>query len=255
MITFSEQVLMSWLSPVIWPFLRVLAVFGVAPVFSSRAIPVRAKLGLALLVAVAAQAGLTEQPAIAVNSPQALGVAVQQVLVGLSVGFAVRLVFAAIELAGELIGLQMGLNFAGFFDPSSNSQTSAVSRFFGQMAVLLFVVINGHLLVLLAVLRSYEAFPVDQGVLDILRATRLHELGVHVFSSAFWIALPMIGMLLLVNLALGIMSRVAPQMNIYAVGFPVTLAAGLVGIAATLPMMEQPLVAMMEHLMDLFLRR
>jgi flagellar biosynthesis protein FliR len=253
-ITFSEQALMGWLSPVIWPFLRVLALFGVAPVFSSRSIPVRARIGLALLVAVAAQAGLPTQPVVSLSSPQALGVAVQQILVGLSIGFAARLVFAAMELAGEMVGLQMGLNFAGFFDPASSTQTSAVSRFFAHVSMLVFVVVNGHLMLLLAVIRSFEAFPLDRGVLDILRATRLHELGAQVFANAFWVALPMIGMLLLVNLALGIMSRVAPQMSLYSVGFPVTLAAGLVGMAATLPFMEQTLVAMMERSIELFMR-
>ena len=113
-------------------------------------------------------------------------------------GFAVRLVFASVELAGELIGLQMGLNFAAFFDPLTSTQASAVSRFFGQMAVLLFVVVNGHLLVLMAVIKSFDAFPVDGNVLDMLQRVRLHELGAELFASALWIALPMIGFLLFV---------------------------------------------------------
>ena len=107
-------------------------------------------LGLQALPA-SAQAVLVDQPVISVNGPDALAAVAQQVAIGLAIGFTVRLVFAAVELAGEIIGLQMGLNFASFFDPTSNAQVSAVARFFGNLAMLLFVVINGHLMVLLAV--------------------------------------------------------------------------------------------------------
>ncbi|WP_027015789.1 flagellar biosynthetic protein FliR [Comamonas composti] len=252
MITISQAQLMAWLSPVLWPFVRVLALFSVAPLFSQRVIPMRLKVALALLVAVCAQPVLGLQPVVGVDSPQALGTLIQQVGVGLAVGFAVRLVFAAVEVAGESIGLQMGLNFAAFFDPSSNAQLSSVSRFLTQVATLLFIVVNGHLLVLMAVLKSFEAFPVDGSFLQALAAMRLHEMGSALFASAFWIALPMISMLLFVNLVLGIISRVAPQMNIFAVGFPVTLTVGLSGLVATLPLLEQPLLALLQRGLDLF---
>lgn len=252
MITFSEAQLVAWISPILWPFVRVLALFTSAPMFSQRAIPMRAKVGLAFLVAVCAQATLVGQPVVSINSPEALGTLVQQIVVGLAIGFAVRLVFAALEIAGELIGLQMGLNFASFFDPASNAQISAISRFFMQIGTLVFIVINGHLLLLMAVVKSFESFPVDGNFMQSLAQMRIHEMGGAVFASAFWIALPMIAMLLFVNLALGIISRVAPQMNIYAVGFPVTLTVGLIGIVATLPMLEQPLMALLQRAMDIF---
>ncbi len=252
MITFSEAQLVAWLSPILWPFLRILALFTSAPVFSMRAIPVRTRVGLAFLIAVCAQGVLADQPAVALNSHAALGAVAQQVAVGLAIGFAVRLVFVAVELAGEVIGLQMGLNFASFFDPTSNAQVSAVARFFGNMAVLLFIVINGHLMVLMAVVKSFDSFPADGNFLQSLAQMRLYELGSLVFSSALWIALPMMALLLFVNLTLGIISRVAPQMNIYAVGFPVTLTVGMLGIAATLPLMEQPLLALLHQTIDMF---
>lgn len=246
MITFSESQVVAWLSPILWPFLRVLAIFSVAPVFSMRAIPTRARIGLAFFVALCAQAVLHDQPVVSVNGREALGAVAQQVAVGISIGFAVRLVMAAVEMAGEVIGLQMGLNFASFFDPTSNARISAVARFFGYMAMLLFVVINGHLMVLLAVVESFSYFPTDGNFLQSLLQMRLYTLGEAVFASALWIALPMMALLLFVNLAMGIISRVAPQMNIYAVGFPVTLTVGLLGIAATLPMLEQPLLALLQ---------
>jgi flagellar biosynthetic protein FliR len=249
---FSEQQIMAWLSPIIWPFLRTLAMFSVAPVFSQRAIPARGKVAMAFVVALGAQATLIDQPVVSINSPDALGTVLQQVGVGLAIGFAARLAIAAVEVAGELVGLQMGLNFASFFDPVSNAQLSAISRFLVQIFTLLFIAINGHLVVLMAVIKSFDAFPVNGHFMQSVAQMRIHELGSAIFSSALWIALPMMALLLFVNLTMGIISRIAPQMNIFAVGFPVTLTVGMLGITATLPMMEQPLLRMFEQALGVF---
>ena len=255
MISLTEAQLVAWASPILWPFLRVLAVFTAAPIFSSRAFPLRAKIGLAFLIAYAAQPSMSNQPVIAINGPEAFGAVVQQVGIGLAIGFTVRVVFAAFELAGQVVGFQMGLGFAAFFDPASSAQSSAMGRFYANMAALLFLALNGHLMVIMAVVHSFAAFPVDQNFLQALSTMKLQALGAQLFASAFWIALPVIAMLMFANLALGIVSRVAPQMNIYAIGFPVTLAVGLVGVAATLPLLEQPFAALMEQMMEIFARR
>lgn len=252
MISITEAQLAAWISPIFWPFLRVLAVFTAAPVFSSRSIPMRAKVALAFFVAVASQASLPDMPIVSLGDPQALAVAIQQVGVGLAIGFAVRVVFSAVELAGEVVGFQMGLNFAAFFDPAIGAQSSAVARFFGQMTSLLFLAMNGHLMVLFAINQSFRSFPVDQNFLETLRHMKLQRLGSDLFASALWIALPMVGMLMFVNLALGIVSRVAPQMNIFAVGFPITLVVGLIGIAVTLPMLDQPFMVLLERSIEVF---
>ena len=236
----------------LWPFLRVLAVFTAAPIFSSKAFPIRARIALAFFIAFAAQPSLQGQPIISINGPEALGAVIQQVGIGLAIGFTVRLVFAAVELAGEVVGFQMGLNFAAFFDPSLNTQSSAVARFFGHMAAFLYIVMNGHLMVMMAVIKSFEAFPVDQNFLVALQQMKLYNLGSDLFATGLWIALPMVGMLMFANLALGIISRVAPQMNIYSIGFPITLSVGLIGITATLPMLDQPMTALMEKAIDIF---
>lgn len=254
MITFSEAQIVAWVSPVLWPFLRTLAVFSSAPILSSRALPVRVRVGLSFLVALCAQAALPDQPQVSFIGPLALETLVQQVGVGLSIGFAVRVVFASVGMVGEIVGLQMGLNFASFFDPTSNTQASATSGFYNQMASLLFVVMNGHLLILMAVVQSFSAFPVGSGLLDMLNKVRLFDMGAGLFSSALWIALPMTGALMLVNLGMGIISRVAPQMNIYAIGFPITLIVGLVGITVTLPMLEHPVTGLFEKALEMFTR-
>lgn len=252
MITFSEAQIVAWLSPMIWTFLRTLALFTSAPIFSSKAVPVRARVALAFFVALAAQPSLDGQPLVSINGSGAYGAVVQQVGIGLAIGFAIRVVFAAVELAGEVVGFQMGLSFASFFDPTMGGQSSAVARFFGQMATFMFVVMNGHVMVLMTVIKSFVAFPVDQNFLVALKQMKIYELGGDIFAVGFWMSLPMVGMLMFANLALGIVSRVAPQMNIYAIGFPVTLTVGLVGIATTLPMLDQPFLTLMGRAMDIF---
>jgi flagellar biosynthetic protein FliR len=175
--------------------------------------------------------------------------------VGLAIGFSIRVVLAAVELAGEVVGFQMGLSFASFFDPTIGGQSSAVARFFGQMALFMFVVMGGHLMVLMTVIQSFVAFPVDQNFLQALQQMKIYDLGTDLFASGLWMSLPMVGMLMFANLALGIVSRVAPQMNIYAIGFPITLTVGLVGMAATLPMLDQPFLVLMGRAMDIFVPR
>lgn len=252
MIGFSEAQIMAWLSPVIWPFLRILAMFSVAPVFSQRAIPMRYKVGMALVIALGAQATFIGQPVISLNSPAAIPTIIQQVGIGLAIGFSARLVIATLEMAGEAIGLQMGLNFASFFDPVSGAQLSAVSRFLVQVFTLFFVVVNGHIFVLLAVMQSFTVFPVDGSFTQAVAQMRIHEFGSALFSSALWLALPMMALLLFANLTMGIITRIAPQMNIFAVGFPITLTLGMVGITATLPMMEQPFMRVLERAFSVF---
>ena len=252
MLTFTEADVLAWVSPLLWPFLRVLALFGALPVLSQRAVPVRLRIALAALIVLCAQVGLPSMPLVALDNSIAFLLVVQQLLIGFSLGFAVRIVFAAVEFAGEIVGLQMGLNFAGFFDHSTGSQATAVSRFFGVTVSWLFMVANGHLLVVMAVVRSFHAFPVSSEPFAFLTVTRPQTWASEIFQQGLWIALPMIAMLLFTNLVLGVISRVAPQMNIYAIGFPVTVSIGLIGLLLTLPMMEIPFTITLERMLMYF---
>jgi flagellar biosynthetic protein FliR len=252
MLTFNDAQVTAWLTPMLWPFLRTLALFTTIPVLSQRAVPRRVRIALAFLIALCSQASLPEMPVIALDSGPAFLVVLQQVLVGLSLGFAARIVFSAIEFAGELVGLQMGLNFAGFFDPATGGQTTAVSRFFGIIVSLLFVIINGHLLMIAALTESYHVFPVSAEPFAFLRALQPHTWGAEIFKLGLWIAMPMVAMLLFVNLVLGVISRVSQQMNIFAIGFPITLSVGLVGVMLTLPMMQMPFTMALEQMLAKF---
>ncbi|HET8868869.1 MAG TPA: flagellar biosynthetic protein FliR [Aquabacterium sp.] len=252
MISFSEAQVLGWISVWLWPFFRVMGLFTSAPVLSQKSIPRRVRLALSLLIVIAAQPSLPAMPNVALNSPDAVMVIAQQVLIGLTMGFAARVVFAAIEFAGEIVGLQMGLNFASFFDPMSGSQSTAVSRFYGTCAAWLFVVMNGHLLLTAALVQSFTAFPISNQPLAFLATVQPQVWGAEIFSLGLWVSLPVVAMLALVNLVMGLISRVASQMNIFSVGFPVTLGVGLTGLWLTLPMMQTPLTSALERMLGYF---
>jgi flagellar biosynthetic protein FliR len=252
MLTFTEADLLAWVTPILWPFVRVLALFSALPVIGQRAVPLRVRIGLAFLIAFCAQASIPPIAPIALESSAALVAVLQQVLVGLSLGFAVRIVFSAVEFAGELVGLQMGMNFATFFNPMSGGEQTAVSRFYGISIAWLFIVSGAHLLVIAAVVQSFTAFPVAADPFAFLRSVEPQRWGAEIFRLGLWIALPLVAMLLFANLVLGVISRVAQQMNVFAIGFPITLVVGLAGVLVTLPLMETPFTMALERMLAQF---
>jgi flagellar biosynthetic protein FliR len=252
MLTFTEADVLAWVTPILWPFLRVLALFGALPVIGQAGVPMRVRIGLAFLIAFCAQASIPEMPAVALDSAAGMLVVLQQVLIGLSLGFAVKIVFVAVEYAGEIIGLQMGLNFAAFFNPMSGGEETAVSRFFGISVSWLFIVSGGHLLVIAAIVQSFAAFPIGGDPFAFLRSVEPQRWGAEIFSLGLWLALPLVAMLLFTNLVLGVIARVAQQMNIFAIGFPITLGVGLIGVLLTLPLMDAPFTMALERMLQNF---
>ena len=256
MLTFSEAQILAWITPLLWPFLRALALFTALPVLGTRTVPARVRVALAALVAFAAQPSLPPpDPSVltlALDTPLALLLVVQQLVIGLALGFAVRIVFAAVEFAGEILGLQMGLNFAGFFDPVSAATATATSRFFGTTIAWIFIVVNGHLVVVAALVQSFQSFPAGPEPFAFIAQTLPHRWGAEIFATGLWIALPLVTVLLFVNLVLGAISRVAPQINVFAIGFPVTLGVGLAGLLLTLPMLQMPFTLALERMLASF---
>lgn len=174
-------------------------------------------------------------PSIDPSSGMGLIVLLQQLLIGIAIGFVMRIVFVAVEMAGELIGLQMGLGFAIFFDPQNSGQIDIVGRFLGVIASLAFLAIDGHLIMIALISQSFSTLPVgSDGVTD-ATFTTLANWGREIFKSGLQLSLPVLTALLITNLALGILTRAAPQLNIFAVGFPLTLSIGILVLALSMP--------------------
>lgn len=236
MISFTAEQLQAWLGLFFWPFTRVLALLGTAPLFSESTIPVRVKVGLAAILTIIVTPSITHpMPAVAPGSFAGLWIVGQQVLIGISLGITMRIAFAAVQTAGEFIGLQMGLSFASFFDPSTGANTAVLSRILNIVAVLMFIALDGHLLLLGALVHTFETLPIAQSPLNPNGWGVLFEWSKTVFTSGLLLALPLICSLLTVNLAMGILNRAAPQLSVFAVGFPVSLIIGIILLRAVLP--------------------
>ena len=235
MISFSDAQLNAWLISFIWPLTRILGLLMVTPVFGHRAVPARVKIGLGVFITLIVAPTLPPMPDVGLGSWHGLFILVQQFLIGLAVGFVIRIAFAAVEAAGEIVGLQMGLGFASFFDPQSAGQTLVLSRFFNMLAVLVFLAVNAHLLLLGVLVDSFQSLPVSPQPLSAAGFHNVAAFGSTVFAVGLQLALPLIAILLMTNLALGILTRSAPQLNIFAIGFPITLGVGLIVLDITLP--------------------
>jgi len=234
-ITLTLNELYAWFAAFWWPFVRMLALVAVSPVFGESGAPVRVKIGLAALLAVAIAPTLPAMPAMAPASYAGLAITAQQVLIGIAMGFVMKIAFAVVQTMGELVGLSLGLSFASFFDPSVGASTAVLARILHAIALLLFLALDGHLLVLAILTQSFQTLPVaiatlapdGWGVL-LTWGTRITELGL-------LLALPLVAAMLIVNLALGILNRTATQLSVFSVGFPISLSVGAVLLTVMLP--------------------
>lgn len=246
MISLSETQILTALGAVLLPFFRILGIFSSAPILSNRAMPVRVRVGTSLLLALLV-APLLPGPAFDISRPDALLVLAGEVLIGLALGFIARVILASVEVAGEAVGLQMGLSFAGFFDPSSGQQ-NPMTRILNWLSLATFVGFNGPVLIVLAVTHSFGVIPPASSLPEWLGRMQPIELGAGMFELGVVIALPFIVMLLFVNLGMGVVSRIAPQLNVFAIGFPITIGAGLSLLVLGLPMLQRPFDLMFERL-------
>lgn len=235
MISFTLDQLYAWINAFLWPFCRILALIAASPFFGESAIPKRLKIGLAAVLSIVVAPTLGPLPELATGSYAALWLMLQQVLIGLALGLCIRIVFAAFQIAGEFIGLQMGLSFASFFDPATGSNTAVLSRFLNIVAILVFLALNAHLLVLGVLIRTFEVLPIEPGHLHINGWGALLEWSAQLMLSGMLMALPLIIVLLTINLAFGILNRTAQQLTIFAVGFPISLTIGLLLLSVVLP--------------------
>jgi flagellar biosynthetic protein FliR len=254
MLAFTTAQLEALVAAGLWPAVRLLALFATLPVLSHRALPRQAKIGLALAIAFVLAPVLPEPPAVPLGSPAALALLAQQAAVGAALGFAVRLALAAVELAGETIGLQMGLSFAGFFDLSNPQGSNAAGSLISLAATLLFLGMDGHLLAIGGLAESFAAFPVGGPGPGLATAGELARAGGRVFEIGLSLALPMITVMLFANLALGVIARAAPQLNIFSFGFPFSIALGLAALYLTLPYLADPLQRAIASGLAAFLR-
>lgn len=249
MISVSSELLQTWIISLLWPLTRILGVIATAPIFSHSAIPTRVKLGLGVMLTLIIVPTLPPLPQFEIFSFQGLFILIQQLIIGLAIGFSMRLVFSAVEMTGQLIGMSMGLGFASFYDPQTQGQSTAVNQFLVLLTMLIFLSMDGHLMMVIAMANSFVSMPISLTGSGI-NPMKIAMWGETIFSSGLLLALPSVAALLMTNMALGILTRTAPQLNLFGIGFPVTLSMGFVVLALSLPAMLRPMERLIEQGID-----
>lgn len=248
---FTGVELTSWLATLLWPFMRIGAMFAAAPVFSARSVPVRIRVLLAFFISWLLIPVIPEPPAVELISGEALIISVSQVFIGVAMGFILQMVFAAFVIAGQSIATAMGLGFASMVDPQNGVQVPVVSQIFLIMATLVFLALNGHLIFIEVLVKSFQNLPIGPFAPSTEGLWQLVVWGGDMFAGGVLIALPAVAALLLVNLAFGVTSRAAPQLNIFAVGFPVMIMVGIAFLILTLPTITSHLSRLMLQALEL----
>lgn len=235
MLTLSTSQITHWVGGVIWPFVRISSMLLAAPIFGSIAVPISVRLAMALVLAWTLQPFLPAVPIINPVSIEGGLVTASQVLIGVSMGFILQMVFSAMMLAGEAIALSMGLGFATLVDAQNGVQVPVVGQLYLILATLLFLSFNGHLLFLDMMVRSFHLLPVGPLMLTKKALWDIVRWGGTMYAAAMLVSLPAVASLMLVNITFGVITRAAPQLNIFAVGFPMIMMLGFVLLMLSIP--------------------
>ena len=233
----------AWL----WPFLRIGACLMVAPIFGARFVPARTRIILAGAITLVVAPLLPAQPAVSPLSAQGIVITAQQLLIGAAIGFVLQVVFDALAMGGQVLANSMGLSFAFNVDPLRGTGTPVLGQFYTLIATLTFLALDGHLAIIQLLVDGFRTMPVAADGIGADGYRLIAEWGTQLFRGAMMVALPGLTALLVVNLAFGVVSRAAPALNLFAIGFPVTLIGGLLVVWAGLPAMQSGFIALMDE--------
>ncbi len=243
---FTAAEITAWIGSLLWPFFRIGAMVMSAPITGAQTVPMRVKLFITLVLTMVITPQLPPVPQLDPFSPVTLLLIIQQVLIGVAMGTALQLVFAAVVTGGQIVAYQMGLGFASMVDPQTGVTVPVVSQLYLLATSLLYLAFNGHLVLIEVVAESFNSMPIAADGLTRDGIWQLVSWGSELFAGAVLIAIPTVASILVVNIAFGVMARAAPQLNIFAVGFPVTLTLGFLVMMFTFP----SLLPQTEHLVQ-----
>ena len=241
MLTLTSIEMNTWIASLLWPLTRILGAIAASPLFGHASFKPTGKVLLGVMIAMIIAPVIPAVPAADPLSMAGMLILLQEFLIGISMGFSMRIVFAAIEMAGEVASATMGLGFASVFDPQTRGRSAAVSQFLVLIATMAFLAVNGHLVLLEALAESFVTMPIASTPMSSNMALQLVKWAGAIFSVGLQLSLPIVAALLITTVALGILTRAAPQLNIFGIGFPVSLGVGLILISQTLPYLSVPL--------------
>ena len=226
--SFTEDELLSALASYVWPFMRISSMFISIPVFSVRALPAKIRVIAGLLITLVVAPLLPDMPNVAIFSYLGFMITVQQIAIGLATGFILQMVFSVMLVTGQSIAFSMGLGFASMVDPVTGVQVPVVAQIFVVSTSLIFLGVNGHLLVIEMLAESFYTLPVAVVGLSLDDLWSIIAWSSQIFAAGVLLALPIVAALLFVNISFGVAARAAPQLQIFGVGFPITIMLGMV---------------------------
>jgi len=238
--------------------LRTSGLFLIAPILGYRTLPSAVKIGLVLIISLVLNATLinTSIPPVA-NEWQLLGFCAREIMIGFLIGFFFQLIFIGVQTAGALVGYQIGFALAALFDPAQSEETTIVSQFWFLFAALVFLSVDGHHLIIKSYVDSYTILPLGAVSLDPNLASLIAKATAYVFVLSLKVAAPVLVTLFLTDVALGTVSKMMPTMNVFFVGFPLKIGAGLLVLALSLPivslMLEKGMIFVDGELHQMFL--
>lgn len=232
---FTEEQILNQVGLFIWPLMRISAMFISIPLFSIRAVPARVRLILAVVITLVVMPLLPALPSTPMFSHDGMIMAVTQVIIGLTTGFILQLVFAAVVFAGQSIALSMGLGFSTMVDPQSGQQVPVLAQFYTVTTTLVFIGLDGHLVLIQMLLDSFKTLPIGIKGIEPSDFWAIIKWSSQMFAGGLLLAMPIVASLLLVNIIFGVAARAAPQLQIFSVGFPVTLMLGMLLVWQNLP--------------------
>lgn len=247
MITLTTGQLDAWLAQLLWPFIRIGSCFMVAPAFGAIFVPARIRIVLAGAITLAVAPLVPPPAAIAPFSAAGFVVTAQQVIIGIGIGFSLQVLFDAVTLGGQVLANSMGLSFAFNTDPLHGVETPVLGQFYSMLVMLTFLALNGHLRLIEVLVDGFRTLPVGTSGLGAEGLWSIVLWGSQLFSGALAVALPGVTALLIVNVAFGVMSRAAPQLNLFAVGLPISLVFGLLIVLAGLPSLQGTFVRLLSE--------
>lgn len=234
MLSLSDAQIQQWLAQMLFPFIRIGALLMASPVWSAKSISLRLRILLAVVLTLLLLPSVPPISSIELLSLAGAVMVAQQILVGVAMGFILQVFMHMFVVGGQIIAVSMGLGFASTNDPVNGVSVTVVSQWYLTLATLLLLAVDGHLFLIKVLAQSFETFPITQGSLSSWQLHQLAHLARDMFEGALILALPAMTAVLLVNMMFGVMSRSSPQMNVFAVGFPITLVLGMAIIWVTL---------------------
>jgi len=231
---FTEAQLLNSMAMLMFPFMRISAMFVSMPVLSVHAVPARIRVILSGAISFIVMPLLPPIPPVEMLSYTGIMIGVQQVAIGLTTGFILQMVFAAVIFAGQGIAYGMGLGFASMVDPLNGQQVPVISQIYMISTTLLFLSLDGHLLLIQLLVNSFTSLPIGE-TFNMNDVWAIIAWSGRIFSDGLLLSMPVIISLLLVNVIFGVASKSAPQLQIFSVGFPITLMLGILLIWLTIP--------------------